>query len=242
MEKKNLIKKCAFFSLIVILILVVLTIMLKYEVEGEKSLPYQLSKILLISTVDGNFTDDSEHIWNIKVTQTNDVYIYINSLEETTETIKQITLENFKLIKAPQKGNVAIYRPTSDLANLYTYSKQNYLNDRIVYTGASIDDMKNLEIANNGGVLGFRLSLNDLGTFISNEATEIIYDGRLLSNLDIALKEIQLTLGFDIIIETNDNVKYKGSLGIDMPTNEIIEKGSSNIEITDFSDIIFKRI
>lgn len=242
MEKKNLIKKCAFFSLVVILILVVLTIMLKYEVEGEKSLPYKLNKILLISTVDGNFTDDAEHIWNIGVTQTNDIYIYIDSEEETTNTIKQITLENFKLIKAPQKGNVAIYRPTSDLANLYTYSQQNYLNDRIVYTGASIDDMKNLEIANNGGVLGFRLSLNDLGTFISNEATEIIYDGRLLSNLDIKLEEIQLTLDFDIIIETNDNVKYKGSLRIDMPTNEIIEKGSSNIEITDFSNVIFKRI
>ena len=242
MEKKNLIKKCAFFSVIVILILIVLTIMLKYEVEGEKSLPYKLSKILMISTVDGNFEDDSEHIWNIGVTQTNDVYIYIAQDGETEETIKQISLENFNLVKAPQKGNVAIYRPTAELENLYTYSEQNYLNDKIVYTGAKIDDMKSLEIANNGGVLGFRLSLNDLGTYISNEATEITYDGRLLSNLGVSLEEIKLTLSFDIRIETNSNVKYKGTLSMDMPTDEIIEKGSSNIEITDFSDIIFKRI
>ena len=242
MEKKNLIKKCIFFSIIVILILIVLTIMLKYEVEGEKSLPYKLGKILMISTVDGNFTDDPEHIWNIGVTQTNDVYIYIDADGETEETIKQISLENFNLVKSPQKGNVAIYRPTADLENLYTYSEQNYFNDEIIYTGAKIDDMKSLEIANNGGVIGFRLSINDLGTYISNEATEIIYDGRLLSNLGISLEEIKLKLSFDIIIETNSNVKYKGTLNIDMPTDEIIEKGSSNIEITDFSNIIFKRV
>ena len=29
---------------------------------------------------------------------------------------------------------------------------------------------------------------------------------------------------------------------MNMPTEEIIEKGSSNIEMTDFSDVIFKRI
>lgn len=242
MEKKNLIKKCVFFSIIVILILVVFTIMLKYEVEGEKSLPYKLSKILMISTVDGKFKDDSEHIWNIDVTQTNDVYIYIDAEGQTEETIKQISLENFNLIKSPQKGKVAIYRPTADLDNLYTYSEQNYLNDKIVYTGAKIDDMKALEIANNGGVLGFRLSLNDLGSYISNEATEVIYDGRLLSKLGVSLEQIQLILSFDIIIETNSNIKYKGTLNMNMPTEEIIEKGSSNIEITDFSNVIFKRI
>lgn len=242
MEKKNLIKKCAFFSVVAILFLIVLTIMLKYEVEGEKTLPYKLSKILMISTVDGKFTDDSENIWNIGVTQTNDVYIYISADGKTEETIKKISLENFNLVKAPQKGNVAIYRPTAELENLYTYSEQNYLNDKIVYTGAKIDDMKSLEIANNGGVLGFRLSLNDLGTYISNEATEITYDGRLLSNLGVSLEEIKLTLSFDIIIETSSNIKYKGTLRMNMPTDEIVEKGSSNIEITDFSNIIFKRI
>ena len=102
--------------------------------------------------------------------------------------------------------------------------------------------MKTLEIANNGGMLGFRLSLEDLGTYISNEDTEIIYDGRLLQNLGVSLEEIKLQLSFDIIIETNSNVSYKGSLLMEMPTDEIIEKGSSQIEITDFSDVIFKRI
>jgi hypothetical protein len=222
--------------------MIAISIMLKYEVEGEKSLPYEINKILMVSTVDGNFIDDSEHIWNIDVTEINDLYIYINSNEETDETIKEITIENFNLVKEPQKGDVKIYRPTADLDNLYTYSEQDYLNDKIVYTGGKIDDMKSLEIANNGGMLGFRLALENLGTYTSNEDTEIIYDGRLLQNLGVSLEEIKLQLSFDIIIETNSNVKYKGSISMEMPTDEIIEQGSSKIEITDFSNVIFKRI
>ena len=116
------------------------------------------------------------------------------------------------------------------------------MHDKIVYTGGKIDDMKSLEIANKGGILGFRLALEDLGRYLSNEDEEIIYDGRLLQNLGVSLDEIKLQLSFDIIIETNSNVKYKGSLSMEMPTDEIIEKGSSKIELTDFSNVIFKRI
>ena len=242
MEKKKIFKRCIFAVVVVILIMIALSIMLKYEVEGEKSLPYELDKILMVSTVDGEFIDDQEHIWNISITEINDLYIYINPKEKTEETIKQITIENFNLVKTPQKGNIKIYRPTADLEQLYTYSEQNYLNDKIVYTGGKLDDMKILEIANNGGMLGFRVALEDLGTYISNEDTEIIYDGRLLQNLGISLEEIKLQLGFDMIIETNSNVSYKCSLNIEMPTDEIIEQGSSKIEITDFSNVIFKRI
>lgn len=243
MEKKKIIKQCVFFGALAIIILFVILNMLKYEVEGEKMLPYKLSKILLISTVDGKANEDSENLWNIDITQTNDIFIYIDADENPKETIKEVRLENFKISKAPQKGTVQILRPTADLDNLYSNSVQDYLNDKIVYQGARLDDMKSLEIANNGGVVGFRLALNDLGKFLSNdESVEIIYDGRLLSNLGVSLEEIKLTLNFDLVITTSDNISYRGSLDLDMPTSEIIEQGASKIEITDFSDVIFKRI
>ena len=243
MEKKELIKKSIFLVFVAIMILMAVLIGLRYEVEGEKRLPYKLSKILLVSTVDGKANEDSENLWNIDVTQTNDIFIYIDSDGITKETIKEISLENFNLVKAPQKGSIQILRPTSDLDNLYSNSVQNYLNDKIEYQGAKLDDMKSLEVSNNGGVVGFRLALNELGKFISNDETvEVIYDGRLLSNLGVSLEEIKLTLNFDIIITTNENISYKGTLSLDMPTDEIIEKGASKIEVTDFSDIVFKRI
>lgn len=242
MKKKQILKRCAFLFCIIIILMVVISIMVKYEVEGEKALPYSISKIFVISTVEGKQADDGQNIWNVNVKQANDLYFYIDKTSETDETIKQITIENFAVTKSPAKGEIAIYRPTGDLENLYTYSEQNYLNQNITYTGAAVDDLKTLEISNTGGVIGCRVALDNLGTYISNESTEITYDGTLLQSIGINLEDIKLGLNFDILIETNQNVTYKGTISIELPGQDLIEKGASNFEIKDFGDIVFKRI
>ena len=239
---KNFLKKFLFVWVIVIMLLIVAFIIIQYDAEGEKSLPFSINKILLVSTVNGDIVDDPSNIWNINITQVNDIYMYINKTEETDLTIKEIKLENFNIVNKPQKGNVKLLRPTGELSNLYTYSEQDYLNSEIVYQGGVIDDMKALEIANTGGVLGFRFSLNDLGTYVSNENEQIIYDGNLLKNLNISLEEIKFSASFDIIITTSDNINYKGTVSIEMPIDTIIEEGSSHKEITDFNNVVFKRV
>lgn len=239
---KKFIKKFLFFITIVILLIIVAFIIIKYDAEGEKTLPFSISKILLVSTVNGDIVDDPNNIWNINITQVNDVYMYIDKTQETDETIKEIKLENFIINTLPQKGNVKLLRPTGELSNLYTYSEQDYLNSEIVYQGSAIDDMKSLEIANNGGVLGFRFALDDLGNYISNENQEIIYDGNLLKNLGISLEEIKFNVSFDIIITTSDDINYKGTINLDMPIDTIIEEGSSHKEITGLENIVFKRV
>lgn len=223
-------------------LMMVVLVMLRYEVEGEKSLPYNLSKILVVSTVEGLQNDDGQNIWNIDVKQVNDLYIYIEENGETEETIKEVTIENFNLTKIPQKGEFAIYRPTGDLENLYTHSQQNYMGKSLTYTGDAIDDLKTLEIANSGGVLGLRFSLDNLGKFISNESTEITYDGKLLQNINVNLEQIKFSVMFDVLIKTNSDVTYKGTISLELPAEDIIEKGSSNFEITNFDDVVFKRI
>lgn len=240
--KENLIKKCAFIAFLLILFMAVISIMIKYDVEGEKVLPFSISKILLVSTVDGNIVDDPENIWNVEVTQVNDFYVYLDKTIEDEQTLKEIRIENFVQNKMPARGKLKVLRPTGELSNLYTYSEQDYLKEGITYVGASIDDLKNLEISNNGGILGFRVSVEELGSYISNEDETITYDGKLLSNLGINLEEIQFNLSFDIIITTSDNISYKGTINLDMPINTVIEQGSSSIELTDFSDVVFKRI
>ena len=242
MEKSRIFKKCIFLTCIVIIIMMVIFEMVRYEVEGEKKMPFNISKIFVVNTVEGNQVDDGQNIWNINVKQANDLYFYINKDDFTEETIKQITIENFNITKTPAKGEVTIYRPTGELENLYTYSEQNYLDKEITYTGAAIDDLKTLEIANTGGVLGLRVSLDNLGNYVSNESTEVTYDGKLLENIGVSLEEIKFGLSFDILIETNKNIIYKGTISIDLPSEEVITKGSSNFEITDFSDVIFKRL
>ena len=240
--RKNLLKRCIFIAIVVMILTVVFSIMIKYDVEGEKVLPFSISKILLVSTVNGKVVDDPENIWNIDISQINDIYMYLDKTLDGEETIKEIKIENFTINKAPQKGDIKILRPTGELSNLYTYSEQNYLESSITYTGGVIDDLKSLEIANNGGVLGFRCALENLGKYISNETEEIIYDGNLLRNLGVEVEELFFNLSFDLIITTSDNISFKGTLNLDMPISTIIEEGSSNIEITDFSDVVFKRI
>ena len=240
--KEKILKKSLFIIFLVVLLMIVISIMIKYDVEGEKELPFSISKILLVSTVDGDVTEDTENIWNIGVTQVNDLYMYVDKTIEDDQTIKEIRIENFVVNKYPIKGKLKVLRPTGELSNLYTYSEQDYLNDKIVYTGGAIDDLKSLEISNNGGILGFRISIEELGNYISNEDEEITYDGKLLSNLGVSIQEIEFNINFDVVITTSDNISYKGTINLDMPIDTVIEQGSSNKEITDFSNVVFKRI
>lgn len=242
MEKSDLLKKCAFILIISIVLMTVFSIMVKYDVEGEKGLPFEIKKILLVSTVDGDKKEDNENIWNIDVTGVNDVYIYINKNTREDINIKSIKLDNFNLEETPQKGNIKILRPTGDLPSMYRLSEQDYMHDSITYLGGPIDNLKALEVCASGGIIGFRASINDLGSFISNEAEEIIYDGHLLSNLEIKEEELKCKVNFDIIIETTDGVSYKGNVSLDIPVEGFIEKGTASIEITDTSNIIFKRL
>lgn len=243
MEKNNILKKCLFFSILVIILLLVVCSMLKYEVEGEKNLPFSISKMLIVSTVDGQRVEDADNIWNIDIKQVNDIYLYIEKTDKyKDELIKEITIENFVVEESAKKGTLRVYRPTGELSNLYKYSEQDYLNDKITYVGEKVDDLKALEISTLGGMIGFRVSLDELGKFISNESEEISYDGSLLRNIDVSNEEIKTKINFDIIIETNENIKFKGTVTLDLPTGDIIEEGSSNKEITDFSNVIFKRI
>jgi hypothetical protein len=114
-------------------------------------------------------------------------WIRLDKTIDDEQTINQIRIKNFVVRKAPVKGTLKVLRPTGELPNLYTYSEQNYIKDGITYIGAAIDDLKSLEISNNGGVIGFRVALEDLGNFVSNENIEVTYDGKLLSNISFLI-------------------------------------------------------
>ncbi len=241
--KEKIFKKCLFAAFLIILLMIVISIMLKYEVEGERKLPFTISKILIVSTVDGELNEDTENIWNIDVTQANDLYMYFDkTIEDENQTIKEIKIENFVVNKNPKMGKLKILRPTGEIANLYTHSEQNYLNDKIIYTGGIIDDLKSLEISNNGGILGFRVAVDELGNLVSNEGEEKTYDGKLLADLGVNVSEIEFNMSFDVIITTSENISFKGTINLDMPIETLIEEGISSKEITDFSNVVFKRI
>lgn len=241
MERKNLVKRCLFLVVLAVIFLFVILIMARYEEEGEKQIPFNIAKMLIVSSVNGVQNTESEHVWDIDVSQVNDIYVYIERNKNEDETIKEIVFENFKTYPEDM-SNIKIYRPTGELEKLYLYSTEDYKEKSIAFLGTVKDDMKNLEIANIGGMCGFRLSNENLGKFVSDEETEeIIYDGRLLEKIGISNENVKLKLAFDIIIKTDDGINYRGNVVVDMPGDGLIEEGKTTIEINDFENVIFKR-
>lgn len=242
MEKKALIKKIIFIAAILIIITLAIFSVIKYQVEGEQTLPYEIEKVLISSMVEGNMIEGKEELWAINLSQANDVFIYIKQKEKTKIAISNILIDNFKINTAPQKGNIKILRPTGELKTLYKYSEQDYLNSNIEYIGGEIDDLKTLQINNSGGILGFRVKLENLGEYISNEDNEIVYDGTLLNKVGITLEEIKANISFDLTIKTSDNISYKTTISVDLPVGNIIEEGTSSIEINELNQLVFKRV
>ena len=73
------------------------------------------------------------------------------------------------------------------------------------------------------------------------ENEEVDY-GKLLQLTNIKEENIKTTISFDFMITLTTNRKYQTNIQIDIPAKEVIEKGVAGIELTEFNNLIFKRI
>lgn len=137
--------------------------MLKYEVEGENNMPFEISQMVVVSTAEGIDTE-GEKTWNFKLVQNNDVYIHIekNKNYRETEIIKNIILDNFVIDKEPKKGKILIYRPSDSRDATYEYEKNYEVADSLIYKGSEETNLKELTIANQGGVIALRYCNSNL--------------------------------------------------------------------------------
>lgn len=231
------------FIAVLILIIVVLLI-LKYQVEGEKNMPFQLSKIMIISTAEGIHKEGTDTTWDLNLMQNNDVYIEIdkNKNYKDTEIIDKITLDNFKIISNTQVGEIVLYRPSINENKPYEYIDDFVINDKLEYIGSEQSNIKNLELANQGGMLLFRYCIKNVSEYSSNEDTQIQHDGTLLAKTGITLEQIQCEVAFDITITLKSGISYKGTVNLKLPVGNLIDEGTSSVEITDFSNVVFKRM
>lgn len=241
-KKKQTIKMCVAIVAFAIIILLVAIAMIRYQVEGDKNMPFNLSKIIIVSTAEGIETEGDKK-WNFGVYQNNDVYVYIDKNENylgKEKTIKSVRLENISITKSPTKGEVKAYMPNSVEGRLFSYDDEYIINDKLEYSGANSSNPQTLEIGSNGGSLLIRFCNTGLGEYSSDEDEEIIHDGTLLSRIEVTGEEISFDISFDLVI-TVDNCSYRANVGLQLPCGNIIDEGTSSIEKTDMSDIIFKR-
>ncbi len=233
---------CMVAFIVITILLVVSVISLKYSVEGEANLPFYLSKISIISSVEGIDNQNTENMWDLNVNQNNDIYLYIKKNDDynETEVIKDITLENFNIIQNPQKGEVKLLKPDNNIESVIFKNTIENQVDKIQYIGSIDSSIKDLKISNQGGLVVFRYAINNIGNYISNEDEQINHS-ELLKRLSINNDDLKFSVSFDIYINLNSQKTYKANAYLDLPVNDVVNDGTQSIEYTDLENIVFKR-
>lgn len=241
---KKYVKKILFGLFIALILFIALMIVINYNEEGEKVLPFKLSKIVIVSAINGNSKTGSDTIWDIDLNQINDFYISVAPENNTNkETIKSITLKNFKINPDDVAGNKKILTPTGELgATLYSNSEENYKDSEIVFDGGAIDDLKSKQIGNMGGTIAFRYELENIGNFKGNDETEIKYDASILQKVGLDVQNLNTEISFDLLIKTSKNISYKGNIKLQTPVGNLAENPSGEKVIEDFNNVVFKRV
>lgn len=241
--------KTKYFHIFVLLFIVFIIVFLagivslKYNVEGELNLPFYLSKISVISNVEGIDMEDSTNKWNLSVVQNNDIYLSIKKRDnyKDTEIIENIKLDNFNIEQKPAIGEVKILRPDDKVESvIFKNSFENEV-DKIEYTGSIDSSIKDLKISNQGGLVVFRYVINNLGNYISNDDEQINHS-ELLKKINIRNNDLKFKVSFDIYIRLNSSKMYKSNINLELPIGDVVEQGIQSVEYDNLKDVIFKRI
>ena len=216
--------------------------MLRYQVEGETNLPFELSKMIVVSTAESNEIEAvADTKWNFSVNQYNDIYLEIQKNDEYTKNtnIKNITFENFVIEKNSGAENIKLYRANSE--GKVVEDEAHLVGSSLTYKGEKETNLDELKISNQGSIILLR-SVNQNVCEVRSNDEEIIHDGTLLAKGNANSEDLNYKLSFDVVIETSRDIKYKGTISIELPTGDVQTQGKTQLEKTDFSDVIFKRM
>lgn len=239
---KKLIHLCIIIVMIVAIIFTALIIVLKYGQNGETNMPFEITKISIISTVGAQDVENKKEEWNLQVSQNNDIYVYVEKNEKytKTETIKNVIIDNINIIQQPVIGSLKFYKPSKNKNSIFE-NTQDYEGTQIIFNGDKSTNIQDLKISNQGGRIAFRCANQDLITYKSNKGKEIVYS-ELLKKLKINNEDLKSTINFDITIELDSRKSFKGTFSIDLPIDDVVSEGRTAVEITDFKDTVFKRV
>lgn len=234
---------CMVICIIVIILFVAGIISLKYSVEGESNLPFELSKISVISSVEGTDNEDSQNKWNLTVNQNNDIYLYIkkNDNYKSTEIIQSIILDNFNIQQSSEIGQKKLFKPDSNIDTVMFKDIEENVTDKIEYKGDLDSSIKDLKISNQGGLIVCRYAITDIGNYISNDDEEINHQ-ELLKKLNINNDDLKFKVSFDITIKLESNKSYKANVELELPIDNVVDNGTQSREVTDLDSVIFKRV
>lgn len=234
---------CIVVTIIVAIIFTALMLILNYAEKGETNMPFLLSKIYIISTVDGQDVENADYKWAINAIQNNDIYLYIEKNKEYSkqETISYVKIDNIQLKQKPNIGEIKIYKPVQNENVLFKNLDENIIQE-ITFNGAKATNTRALEISNQGGPVTFRCANTNIGDYLSNDDEEINFE-QLLKKLNINEEDLVSRISLDITIALNSGKVFKAeNIDIKIPNQNIVNEGRVGVENIDLQNIIFKRI
>ena len=141
--------------------------------------------------------------------------------------------------KNKEIGTINFYRPNkAEQGGTFANTEENLIQN-IEYKGTLESNLKNLEIANQGGIVVFRYANDKVAEYTSND--EVINHNELLKKANVNEEDLKGKISFDFTIVTESGKEYKANMSFDLPVNGVVENGTAAKEITDLSNIIFKR-
>lgn len=230
---------CVIITIIAIVLFILGMVVLKYNVEGETNMPFELKKVTIISSQEGINKENAEYRWAYDLSQNNDVYLYIQKNDNygKQEIINNITIDNIQVKKEVEKGTINLYKPNAT-GTIFKNAEENKI-ETITYTGDLQSNMQELKVSNQGGIVSFRYSNDNIAELLSND--EIINHSELLKKANVQETDLKANLSFDITISLQSGKQYKASLSLDVPVEGVIENGTGSKEMTVFEDVVFKR-
>ena len=231
----------AVITIISVILFLVGILVLRYSVEGETNMPFNLSKMIIISSSEGQDKEQKETKWAYDLTLDNDIYLYIekNKNYSKEEAIESIVVDNIKVENKNENGVLNFYRPNTLEEGGNFSNKEENLVQTIEYKGAMESDIKNLKISNQGGIIAFRCANEKIGEYTSND--DEINHSELLKKAGIKEENLQGKIIFDLTIKLVSGKEYKTNIVLEVPVNGIVENGTTSKEITNLEDIVFKR-
>lgn len=244
MKKWKMLRKPLIIIIIAIVAIAIVSIIVKYQVEGEKNIPFQISKIMIISNANGIQKENPKQKWEMQIVQNNDIYLDIikNKNYGNNEIIEKVILDNFAIEEKPEKGNIVFYGPQSVNQGVYQNKEEYEIKEELAFIGnEEKSDIKNLQISNQGGLILIRVVNQDLGEYTSQDEQEIRHDGTLLAKVGVTNEEIKTKIEFDLSIELKSEKKYKTHIKLEIPNGNIVQEGTTNYQIDGLQELVFKR-
>lgn len=241
-DKKVLIKKILYFSIIIIVSIVLIFIFQKiynkllqkkdFEnsvisfIDKNSKTIFSINKVVFFSSSDlkgkssslTNFTMENLYTYT-------DIAIFINnnSEENTTEnTLKKVKIDNIKLTKEPTVGQPNLYYKSINNFAKSEFDESNIIEKKIEFEITSEDnaDLSKPILYNN---CANPITLSYINQNVKKDYTitdtqnPIIYNGKLLERCGVSIGSIETSISFDIYIENNKNQKFKATVYFSIP-------------------------